>query len=370
MDSDPTDERARRADTVRTIVESGRVESAPASARDSSVHEPLSDRAALLIAFGRLDAATRDIAIARLRAGHKFPALDGFGALRLIVEELRWIENRVTGLRTGPTKLALLQRRALLERRLGSLRTRFVMSSRHYAVGVRAIRRERREGIHLDVDQRTALFDALTRTPTPLGVGPGPLARAREIIGGVAAERLDPVNARAAEVARAVAGADADRFADRYDTLLFLTGRYHDRIVASRIWRSDLFAVARAQLDPGTELVQIAVDVADLAGLDTELTAAFEAQGDGVDEDGRREILVRRGDLIPVWDQVIDRVAALSRVVDEIAVAEIEHRSLDAVHRTVGLDERIGDLISRSGTRELSADNTHSVSEQISRDSR
>jgi hypothetical protein len=55
-------------------------------------------------------------------------------------------------------------------------------------------------------------------------------------------------------------------------------------------------------------------------------------------------------------------------VVDEIAVAEIEHRSLDAVQRTVGLDQRIDDLISRSGTREISADNTHSVSDQISRD--
>lgn len=362
MTSDPTDERARRADTVRTITESTRVE------RSTDRPEPLSDRAAVLIAIGRLDETTRETALARLRAGRTFPALGGFGVLRLITEELRWIDDRVSGLRTGPTKLALLQRRVLLERRLGSLRTRFVMNSAQYASGVRAIRRERREGIHLDVDQRTALFEALTSTPTPLGVGPGPLARAREILGGVAAERLDAVNARGADVVRTLAGADADRFADRYDTILFLAGRYHDRIISSRIWRSDLFAVARAQLDPGLELVQIAVDVVALAQLDAELTEAFEAQGDTVDDEGRREVLTRRADLIPVWDQVIERVAALSRVVDEISVAEVEHRSLDAMQRAVGLDHRIDDLISRSGTREISADNTHSVSDQISRD--
>jgi hypothetical protein len=362
--SDPADIRARRADTVRTIAESTRIE----SDRSGRAHEPLSDRAALLVALGRLDEETRGIALTRLRAGRKFPALGGFGTLRLITEELHWIDGRTAVLRTGPTRLALLQRHVLLERRLGSYRTRFVMSSGHYASGVRAIRRERREGIHLDVDQRTALFEALRHTPTPLGVGPGPLSRARGILGGAAAERLDTLHARGADVVRTLAGTDADRFADRYDTLLFLAGMYHDRILSSRIWRSDLFAVARAQLDPGTELVQIAVDVVALAQLDAELTAAFEAQGDTVDEEGRREVLVRRADLIPVWDQVIDRVAALSRVVDEIAVAEIEHRSLDAVQRTVGLDQRIDDLISRSGTREISADNTHSVSDQISRD--
>ncbi|MGB3770697.1 MAG: hypothetical protein WBA00_06115 [Rhodococcus sp. (in: high G+C Gram-positive bacteria)] len=364
MASDPTDDRARRVDTVRTIAESARVELGSAG----SVHEPLSDRAALLIALGRLDASTRDTALARLRSGRRFPTLGGFGAVRLITEELHWLERRSVGLRTGPMRLALLQRRTLLERRLGAFRTRFVMNSALYASGVRAIRRERREGVHLDVDQRTALFEALTHTPTPLGVGSGPVARAREILGGVAAERLEAVGARGADVARAVAGKDADRFADRYDTMLFLAGWYHDRILSSRIWRSDLFAVARAQLDPGIELMQIAVDVVALAHVDAELTDAFEAQGDTVDDEGRREILVRRADLIPVWDQVIDRVAALSRVVDEIAVAEVEHRSLDAVQRAVGLDQRIDDLVSRSGTRELSAENTHSVSDQISRD--
>ena len=45
MTSDPTDERARRADTVRTITESTRVE------RSTDRPEPLSDRAAVLIAM-------------------------------------------------------------------------------------------------------------------------------------------------------------------------------------------------------------------------------------------------------------------------------------------------------------------------------
>lgn len=359
MTGDATNERARRADMIRTIAESARIE---------STHDPLSDRAALLIATARLDESVRTIVLARLRAGRKFPALGGFGRLRLMTEELRWLDGRIAEARTGPTKVALTQRRALLARRLGGQRTTFVMSSGRYAHGVRAIRRERREGVHLDVDQRTALFDALCATPTPLGVGPGPLGRVREIAGTIVAERLESVHERSAEMARSVAGRDADRFADRYDTVLFLAGMYHDRMHASRMWESELFAIARAQLDPGTELLHIAVDVVALAQIDAELTAALAVQGDSADDAGRREILVRRGDLFPVWDQVIDRVAALSRIVDELAVAEVEHRSLDAVQRSVGLDERIGELLGRSGDREISADSTHAVSDRISRD--
>ncbi|MFC7959747.1 hypothetical protein [Rhodococcoides kroppenstedtii] len=359
MPGDPTDDRARRADTVRRIAESARID---------AVHEPLSDRAALLYALGRVDDTVRSVALARLRAGRRFPAIGGFAALRPLVRELDWIEERLSHGRAGPTRVALMQRKALLSRRLGGLRTRFVMSSAHYAVGVRAIRRDRRDGLHLDVDQRTALFEALCHTPAPLGAGPGPLGRAREILGGLAADRLEPVHERGAALARSVAGIDVDRFTDRYETIGFLAGTYHDRILGARIWHTDLFAVARAQLDPGLELVGIAVDVVALATLDADLTAAFEAQGDAIDDEGRREILRRRGDLIPVWDQVIDRVAALSRVVDEIAVAEVEHRSLDVLAQTAGLDRRIEDLLGRSGDREISADNTHSVSDQISRD--
>lgn len=45
------------------------------------------------------------------------------------------------------------------------------MSNRHYANGVRAARKERREGIHLDLEQRDAVFDALMHTPAPIKFG-------------------------------------------------------------------------------------------------------------------------------------------------------------------------------------------------------
>jgi hypothetical protein len=352
---DPIDERTRRGDRIRQWTDAARLE---------GHHDALTDRAALLIALGRVDETTRQIVLNRLRSGRLFPSIGGFGELRLLCEEITWLDGKLEGLRVGPTRLALQQRRAHLARKYAAAESTFELSDHHYARGVRAIRKDRRDGVHLDLEQRSALFAALTRTPTPLGLGPGPFDRAREIVAGVAAERLEPVGRGVPELARAVAGKDADRFADRFDTMLFLAGTYHDRIQASKMWRSEVFAIQRSQLDVGEELIQISIDVTELADVETELTAAFE-EGDARDEVGRREVLLRKGDLIPVWDQLVDRVAALSRIVDQLVDAERDHRTLGALQRTVDLDGKIGDLIARSGSRELSADNTHNVGDQI-----
>ncbi|OOL30529.1 hypothetical protein GQ85_19265, partial [Rhodococcus rhodochrous] len=142
--------------------------------------------------------------------------------------------------------------------------------------------------------------------------------------------------------------------------LLFLAGTLYDRIEGSTAWRSDHLAVQRSQLDLADELTQIAVDAVTLRGLLAELADARRAA-----PSARAAVDARIAALAPVWDQLLDRVAALARIGELLTVAEVQLRTAEVEARTASLDERIDSLIGRSGARELSADNTHFVGDQF-----
>ncbi|MDV7353275.1 hypothetical protein R4282_09680 [Rhodococcus oxybenzonivorans] len=335
----------------------------------SGTHPPLSDQAAVLIAAGHLDAATRQVLANRRRTGRTIPSIGGFGHLRLLTDEYHQVVHRCDTLRPGPAQLLFKYRATELARKLQAYRSAVVMSTAHYGNGVRAMRRDRREGVHLDLEQRDALFRALQRTPTPL-TGSA-FERAAKIARGTAAERIGQAsqNTVMAAAGRRVADAlgrgvdlDEDTFADGYDTLLYLAGMLYDRIDGSPVWRSEHFAVQRHQLDLADELTQIAVDTVALRGIRFELDDALRVTHS---DSGRRQIQLRQAALTPVWDQLVDRVAALARIGDLLSRAEVQLRSVLAVNRAMSLDSRIDDLISRSGDRELSAVNTHHVGDQF-----
>ncbi|MGW5148014.1 hypothetical protein [Rhodococcus koreensis] len=335
----------------------------------AGTHAPLSDAAAVLIAAGHLDPPTRQVLTNRRRAGRTIPSIGGFGALRLLTDEYHQVARRTDSLRPGPAQLLFKYRATELGRKLQSYRSAVVMSPAHYGNGVRAMRRDRREGVHLDLDQREALFRALQRTPAP--IAGTALERAGNYARGTAAERLVHAaeNTPMATVGRRVAdaigkGADLenDRFADSYDTLLYLAGMLFDRIDGSEVWHSEHFAVQRYQLDLAEELTQIAVDTVALRGIRIELDDALRATHSG---GARQQIEARRNALKPVWDQLVDRVAALARIGDLLSRAEVQLRSVLAVNRAMSLDSRIDELIARSGDRELSAENTHNVGDQF-----
>ncbi|MFF2111150.1 hypothetical protein CJ179_20395 [Rhodococcus sp. ACS1] len=335
----------------------------------AGTHAPLSDAAAVLIAVGHLDPPTRQVLTNRRRAGRTIPSIGGFGALRLLTDEYHQMGRRTDSLRPGPAQLLFKYRATELGRKLQSYRSAVVMSPAHYGNGVRAMRRDRREGVHLDLDQREALFRALQRTPAP--IAGTALERAGNYARGTAAERLvhaaenTPMAAVGRRVADAIGkGADLenDRFADSYDTLLYLAGMLFDRIDGSPVWHSEHFAIQRYQLDLAEELTQIAVDTVALRGIRIELDDALRAtHSDGA----RQQIEARSNALKPVWDQLVDRVAALARIGDLLSRAEVQLRSVLAVNRAMSLDSRIDELIARSGDRELSAENTHNVGDQF-----
>ncbi|MFH5209695.1 hypothetical protein ACHIPZ_16060 [Antrihabitans sp. NCIMB 15449] len=353
------DRRVRISAQVRQWCELGRID---------TVDRPLSDDAAVLIAAGHLDESTRTVLLNRRAEGRTIPTVGGFGALRLVFDEYRRVQEKAVQLRPGPVQMIYNYRLGELLRRLQAARSTVVTSPTHYATGIRAIRRDRRAGVHLDLEQRDALFAALRATPAP--------ARATSMIQvrGVAVEAAERLaqqtrNARLADAGRRAAdalagspGGDGQSFTDRHDALLFLAGTLFDRIDSSRVWHSDHFLVQRAQLDLADELLQIAVDTVALRGIGIELaTAARAARSDSA----RAQIAARERALAPVWNQLVERVSALARIGDLLGKAEEQLQSIAAVNHTLSLDSRIDELLARSGNRELSAANTHFVGDQF-----
>lgn len=78
----------------------------------------------------------------------------------------------------------------------------------------------------------------------------------------------------------------------------------------------------------------------------------------GFDKDFAQQIDKREEALRPVWSELIDRVQALGEVAHVVESAAVELRILDEYNRAATIDDRIDALISRSGDREVSVDNS------------
>ena len=320
----------------------------------------LSDAAAIAIAAGRIDDTTHTVLAARRRVGKSMPSIGGYSTVRVLTDERqRWLAKDT---RNKPgSALVYKLRAAELGKRLDQLRTAFVVSPKHYANGVRAVRRERREGLHLELDQRDALFDALAHTPVPRQRTANIVERAGLSILDTAADRVaeasrstrfEELGNRASTLMLDLADQRDDAFGDRYETILFVAGSSVDRVHASPAWRSEHFLVQRTQLDLTDELTQVAVDVNSLRAM------MFDAAT-------RARVASRRAALDSVWTQLIDRVAALVRVDELVHRAEGELRTMDVMHKAHSLDDRIDALVARAGNREISADNTNFVGDQL-----
>jgi hypothetical protein len=352
--------RARITAQVRRWAERAEVEWA---------HRDMSDEAAVLIATGRLDPAARETMARRRDAGRGVPDVGGFGDLRRLVDEHYRASARLAA--AGPGAHLLLRRRlGELTRKIEAKRARFIAARGHFAKGVLAIRRERKEGLHLDIKQRNALFEALKHTPAPHVQPPTQRDAARGL--GLSAARGLAKVAEAGALGEAARWATEmlkqapvrpGRFADRYDTLLYLAGMLYDRITGSFAWNSEHFVMQRAQLNLADELIQISMDMAALRVIDAELAAALTSARV---RDAREQILARQEAPGAVWNQLVERVSALARIGDLLVDAEERIRSAAAVQRAARMDTQIDELMARSGNRELSAELTHNVGDQFS----
>ncbi|CAM3201137.1 hypothetical protein DFJ75_4527 [Williamsia muralis] len=339
-------------------------------------HPDLSDAASILIASGFLSDSARAVLVRRATAGMPIPAIGGFGDLRRLHRELDQLDDYLRNPRMPRVGAMVLRSRIMtLTRRRETARNLVTASKPVFAGTVRGIRRERRDGLYLDIPDRERLFNALLFTPTPNSLDSGYLRRAGAMAANTAAGvigQLTDGRSRAgqwvAEKAAIIEGPDDDSsssagFVDGYETLLYVAGSAYDRIVRSPVWRSDHFSAQRTQINLHAELAEISADVINLRTVRIELDRVRVVAAS--DERLGEQLRSREAELRPVWSQLIARVAALADVADAVAAAAHELRILEQVNYAGTIDHRIDQLIGRSGERELSAENTRRLSEQL-----
>ncbi|MFT3898768.1 MAG: hypothetical protein QM728_00765 [Gordonia sp. (in: high G+C Gram-positive bacteria)] len=350
------------------------------SAQVPGPRRELSETAALLIAAGFLGPEPRDVVVRRQTSGLPLATLgDGFGNLRRLQRAISQIEAQLAN-PVLPTMVQSGLRNRLngLHRRREDARKQIVVGKGVYPGGTRAVRRERREGIYLEIESRERLFEGLLHTPTPDVNAGGYVRRA----GGVAFGKLAgaaaglAMRAMGSSVEQWARDAIADRpvpsapatpqhmgFIDGYETLLYVAGQYYDKIQTSPAWRSEHFVVQRGQVNLHAELAEISADVIALRSVRVDLDRAM--RNGGFDQAFVDHIAAKEQELRPVWTQLIDRVKALADVAHVMESAGVELRLLDEYNRATSIDDRIVDLVSRSGHRELSYDNSQRLTEQV-----
>ncbi|MFT4086648.1 MAG: hypothetical protein QM658_05750 [Gordonia sp. (in: high G+C Gram-positive bacteria)] len=339
----------------------------------------LSPAASLMIASGVLSPAGRALMVRRLTSGYPLPTLPySYSELRRLQESILYIEDQ---LRPGavPNLVATVLRARVggMIRKREDARKAIVLAKGVFASSARGIRRERKENLYLEIDERERLFAGLLATPTAnLPVGGG-VRRAGSAAVDKVATFVSQLAGRSAgqsveEWANEAIGASSGPppgarggavFVDGYETLLFIAGYYFDRISANPAWRSDYFEMQRAQVNLNAELSEIASDIIALRTLRIDLDAA-RARG-GWDSAFAEHVDSREAALRPVWTELLERVAALAEITATVDSAAVELRLLDEFDRTVTIDERIDHLLSRSGDREMSADNSRRLSQQV-----
>lgn len=344
----------------------------------------LSDTAALLVASGYLTPAGRAILVRRISSGLPVPTLPaGFGELRRLQRAIIQLEHQLDTPMV-PGMVATLMRGRLngLIRRRDDARKQIVTAKGVFAGSTRAVRRERRENVYLEIEERERLFAGLLCTPTPNVNTSNPMRRAGTaaveriagVVGQVAARSGYPQAGEwANRVTFADGGPDVPRptsplssvasFVDGYETLMFLAAHYYDRIMRNPAWRSDHFAVQRTQVNLHAELAEIVADVIALRSVRIDLDRA--KRNGGFDASFAAQIDRREASLRPVWTELIDRVQAIGDVAHVVESAAVELRILSEYNRAATIDDRIDALIARSGDREISVDNAKRLSEQV-----
>lgn len=360
--------RARVLAQVRSWCESGTID---------GTRKELSDSAAVLIAAGRMDPSMRHVLIERCRSGVGVPSVGGFADVREMTERLEKIEQLMRTHERGARLMALSLRAEELRRRLQAVRSRVVSSSVVYPGGVRGARRERREGVHLTVAQRTELFGTLCWTP-------GPLRDERGFVASVGSAAIaDIASAAATQVERLADGLSATaalrkvetwgrpvaadgtgllRFHDRYETLLYLAGVYFDHITTSPTWLSPVFDMQRIQVDLGVELATLSADASELQQLYRALAATAAGTSS---RDVHQQIAQRNRVLDGVWEQLVERVASLARIFGALGNVERHITAARVADQARNLDSRIDELVGRSGGHELSTQNLYRIGEEV-----
>lgn len=132
-------------------------------------------------------------------------------------------------------------------------------------------------------------------------------------------------------------------FTDSYDTALYILGVVIDRMDCSAAWHSDVLATQATSIDITAEVMEVARDLVELRSVSAELHMRDVQHGVASPQ--------RLHQLGDVWAELVDRVVALVALADAVDTVDAElvrwsdYRSVD------DLDDRIDNLVARSGFR-------------------
>ena len=151
-------------------------------------------------------------------------------------------------------------------------------------------------------------------------------------------------------------------FADSYDAALYILGIVMDRLDRSPAWHGDALAAQASSIDITAEVMEVASDIVELR----DVSAALRKRGlqHGVTHRNRLR------ELGEVWTELVDRVVALVALADAVDIVDSElvrwsdYRSVD------DLDDRIDNLVARSGFRTASNQMDLSVRQDIAESGR
>ncbi|GAC79367.1 MULTISPECIES: hypothetical protein [Gordonia] len=337
----------------------------------------LSDLSCLLIASAYLTPTARATVVRRASSNLPLPSpANGYSELRRVQRSILHAEGYLgTTVLPGLVLPIVRSRLAGLNRRREDAHRAVVTAKGVLPSGTRAIRRERRENTYLEIDEREQLFSGLLCTPVPnrpVGARKAGSDMFDKIVGAVGQVGGRGPRRQMEEMAAKVFGPDAvasgtlargAAFADGYETLLFVAGHYYDRIRTNPAWLSDHFEMQRVQVNLHAELAEIAADIVALRALRVDLDQA--KRNGGFDAGFAEHIAARENALRPVWSELIDRVHALSEIAATVESAAVELRLLDEFDRASTIDARIDHLLARSGDREIGADHTRRLSQQV-----
>ena len=340
----------------------------------------ISDAAALLVGAGHMSPAGRALLVRRMSMGLPLPSMNLSAVdLRRTQHTINHLEDQLaSGAMPGMVATVLRTRLSGLIRKREDARRLVVLGKGVFASSTRGIRRERRENVYLELDEREKLFAGLLSTPCsnlPVGggvrrAGSAAVDRIAGFVGNFAgrgaAESVEEwineaLGSQPGQTTSSARGSSS--FSDGYETVLFVAGHFYDRIQRNPAWRSDFFEIQRASVNLHAELAEIAGDVVALRNLRIDLDRA-RASG-GYDENFAAHLDQREEALRPVWTQLLERVVALAEIAQTVESAAAELRILNEYDRASTLDARIDNLLARSGDRELSADHSRLLSEQV-----
>lgn len=337
----------------------------------------LSDTAGILIAAGYLSPTARATVVRRVTQGLPMPVpQQGFSEVRRVQRGILHAERKLNSTMLPGFVVPIIRSRLNgLTRRRDDARRVVVTGKGVFPSGLRAIRRERRENVYLEIEEREQLFAGLLCTPVANLSTSGARWAGTDAVDKVAGV-VDKVAGRAGRrqveqwadevfgtVPTTVDSSRGSVFADGYEALLYVAGHYYDRVRNNPAWLSDHFDMQRVQVNLHAELAEIASDIVALRALRVDLDRA-RANG-GFDPGFVAHLAEREEALRPVWSELIDRVHALAEISATVESAAVELRLLNEFDRATTIDARIDHLLSRSGDRELSADHSRRLSQQV-----